>query len=139
MQASPGPGLVGVLSGDTSIEAAVQKTDVVGLSILPAGARARISPGFFATELSTDVITEFSNQYEFVIFDLPPILESPETRSLLWRLDEACVVLKFGETRRETAERAAAEVAGSGVQMIGSILNRHRSDLPRWLASPNVA
>jgi len=139
LQCSPTPGFVDVLASDASLESAVQKTDVAGLSVLTAGVSSRISPGFFSTEHASAVLAEFSKQYDFVLFDLPPVLESPETHSLLWRVDEACLVLRFGRTRQEAASRAATEITSSGVQLLGSILNRHKSDLPSWLAGPSAA
>lgn len=139
VQASTTPGFVEVLSRDASMESALQKTDVAGLSILTAGSSSRVSPGFFSTEHASTVLEDFSKQYDFVLFDLPPVLDSPETHSLLWRIDEVCLVLRFGKTRQETAARAAAEITSSGVQLIGSILNRHKSDLPGWLKGPAAA
>lgn len=139
MQAAATPGFVEVLSGDVPIEDALQKTDIAGLSILTAGSGSRITPGFFSTEHASAVLAEFSKQYDFVLFDLPPVLDAPETHSLLWKVDEACLVVRFGETRQEAATRAAAEITSSGVQLLGSILNRHQSDLPSWLKGQSAA
>ncbi len=139
LQTASTPGLVDVLAGEVPIDAALQKTDVPGLSILTAGLGSRISPGFFSTEHASSVMDEFSKQYDFVLFDLSPVLESPETHSLLWRMDEACLVLRAGRTRQEAAMRAAAEITSSGVELLGSILNRHQSDLPDWLVGPTAA
>ncbi len=139
LQAPSTPGLVEVLSGNASIDSAIQKSDVPGLSILPSGFGTRVSPGFFSTEHATAVLDEFPKKYDFIILDVAPVLSYPESHSLLWRTDEACLVVRFGKTRQEAAKRAATEITSSGVHLIGSILNRHHSDLPGWLAGPQPA
>lgn len=131
MGCSREPGLVEVITGGGELADAVQATRFEGLSVLPAGT-GRTEAGLFVSDRAEVVLDELSNGFDFVLLDSPPLLSVPESRSLLWRMDEVCIVLEAGHTKAEHAERAATIIRDSGTRLIGSVLNRHRADLPDW-------
>ncbi|MFT5152916.1 MAG: Mrp family chromosome partitioning ATPase, partial [Planctomycetota bacterium] len=67
---------------------------------------------------------------KYVIIDAPPLIDHPEARMLLQYADAVVLVLRARETMRADAELAQRIARDSGVEVVGTILNRFRSDLP---------
>lgn len=133
------PGLTELLRGQVDLESALQATDVAGLSILPAGSTKDVSPGFFSTNNAEELFESFVRDFDFVIYDIPPVLEYTETFSLFRRLDDVCLVLQSGETTAKTAERAAKELSDCGANFLGCVLNRYVAELPAWFGGNRAA
>jgi Mrp family chromosome partitioning ATPase len=68
--------------------------------------------------------------YDYVIFDAPPILESPETLVLGGVVDTSLVVVRAGTTKGGVVGRAMDTLAKAGVPALGVVLNRRRFDIP---------
>lgn len=70
-----------------------------------------------------------ASDYDYIIFDLPPITQTSATGRLAGLLDMTLVTLDSGKTNRELARRATELLSESRAQ-VGIILNKHRRYLP---------
>jgi len=84
----------------------------------------------FSDEEVAQLIADLRGSFDYVVFDMPPLLRSSETRMLLPHLDLYFLVCAARKTKVDEVERArqlAAEVGGS---IKGVILNKQK--LPFW-------
>ncbi len=69
-----------------------------------------------------------------VVLDSPGVGTSPVSAALSRFCDGTVLVVQAGKTSAASVRAAKAQVERFGGQVVGSVLNRHRSAAPRWLA-----
>lgn len=124
-------GLTEVLAGELELaQAARPLASCPELTLLPAGSARRAIAGELACERAQAVFEELTSSARFCLIDAPPILGRPETRLLLDWADAAVLVLRARATRRDQTQRALRVLEEHGVEVLGSVLNRFKSELP---------
>ncbi len=73
-----------------------------------------------------------ASDYDYIIFDMPPISEISTTSRLARFMDMVLVVIESGKTSRVAGMRAASLLAESQTN-VGLVLNKNRSYLPKRL------
>ncbi len=73
-----------------------------------------------------------ASDYDYIIFDMPPISQISITSRLARFMDIALIVLEAEETDRDLAKRAGAFLAQTGAN-VGVVLNKTRAYGPRRL------
>ncbi|MCA9001693.1 MAG: CpsD/CapB family tyrosine-protein kinase [Planctomycetes bacterium] len=125
------PGLSDVLVGRAQMsESRFQVPGCPSLFGVPAGSARPAVPGEFADERAQELLQELSHMGRHVIFDAPPITEHSEVLSLLPYVDAVVLVVRARSTRKVAAQKAIKIIRDSGVPLIGTILNRYKSDDP---------
>ncbi len=132
MRLAPSPGLAEILHGESTLDEALMPTGVAGLQILPAGTPRTPIPGEFAAPSLLSSFNLAARLCRYLILDLPPILTCPEARLLLRHAGKSVLVLRSRQTSHRTAKKAARLVTNSQSEIIGTVLNRHRPDVPAW-------
>ncbi|MDP3542413.1 MAG: polysaccharide biosynthesis tyrosine autokinase [Elusimicrobiota bacterium] len=127
LRVSSETGLTDFLSGATTDpESFVQKTEIRNLEIIACGAR----PPNPAELLNTDQLAQFvawaRGRYTRVIVDCPPVF--PISDILLWgrHVKPAIFVSRFGRTRVPLILTACARLRGSGIKILGGVINGAR-------------
>ncbi|UPT75204.1 MAG: polysaccharide biosynthesis tyrosine autokinase [Elusimicrobiota bacterium] len=127
LRASSETGLTDFLSGAvTDPESLVQKTEIKNLDIITCGSR----PPNPAELLNTDQLAQFvawaRGRYARVIVDCPPVF--PISDILLWgrHVKPAIFVTRFGRTRVPLIMTACARLRGSGIKILGGVVNGAR-------------
>lgn len=116
-------GLTQVLSGDVTLDEALQEVDQEGLTVLTAG---RIPPNpseLLGSQRMHALIEELSRD-SFVILDAPPLLPVTDAGLLAAQADGAFLVLRVGKTHREQAELCRKILQQVGARLLGTVLNR---------------
>jgi len=90
-----------------------------------AGARAPAAVRAFFTTVSA--------QFDWVIVDGAPVLESPESVDLAPLADGVILVIRSGKTKRPVVVRAVDLLRKSGARVMGSVLNRRRFEIPDFI------
>jgi succinoglycan biosynthesis transport protein ExoP len=99
-------GLLDVLLNNSLPAEVIQHFPELGLDYLPMN-RCFIDPLILlAGEEMQRLLHELRGSYDCVIIDSPPVLGSTETRLLAALADEVLFVVKWGSTRRESAQNA---------------------------------
>jgi protein-tyrosine kinase len=125
-------GLADVLRGSCTIDDVVLRTNDDRFSVLTAG-RMGIGdrPAAVASGAYADVLEMLVKDYDMVLVDAPPVLRSTEATSIARHTEAAVLVVRQGVTTE--AQLADAIEALEGSEMLGVILNRSSSRIPRRL------
>jgi Mrp family chromosome partitioning ATPase len=75
-----------------------------------------------------------ASDYDYIIFDMPPVSQISTTVKLARYMDIALMVVEAEETDREAVKRAGAFLEQSGAN-VGVVLNKTRSYGPKRLQS----
>ena len=119
-----GAGLVDALA-DPGLdpEDLVIRTDVPGLSVLPAGAKANNVPELLASDRTREVLAKLvaGNRRRIILFDSPPVLMASPAAVLSAHVGQVLVVVRADQT----TEADLRETVGllSGCDNVGLILN----------------
>ncbi|MDJ0941251.1 MAG: XrtA-associated tyrosine autokinase [Woeseiaceae bacterium] len=103
------PGLIDLLTDETiDTSRFVMRTDVPGLSLLPAGSADEHATELLASRRMEIVIEELSRKYpdRIVIFDSPPLLVTSEARVLAASVGQIAMVVRAGVTQQEAVLEA---------------------------------
>jgi Mrp family chromosome partitioning ATPase len=74
-----------------------------------------------------------ASDYDYIIFDMPPVTQTSVTPRLSGFMDFVLLVLESERTGQEIANRAKALLDESGANM-AAVLNKHRSYVPQRLS-----
>ena len=121
-------GLSGVLSGQITLDQAVQKSVhdvelIEKLDIVTAGATPPNPTELFEASTLPKLIEEMRGKYDRVIIDTPPVLFVSDTSILSTVCDGAIVVVKSDKRTRAFASRACKQLTKVKGRIIGGILN----------------
>jgi uncharacterized protein involved in exopolysaccharide biosynthesis/Mrp family chromosome partitioning ATPase len=73
-----------------------------------------------------------ASDYEYIIFDMPPVSQTSVTAKVARFMDMILMVTEAGRTSREVATQAIALLAESKAT-VATVLNKRRRYVPRWL------
>jgi capsular exopolysaccharide synthesis family protein len=115
-------GLADYLSGGTMIEMVLQRTRLPNLWAIPAG---RIPPN--TAELlggrgMDDLLTRLRRDYDHVVIDTPPVVSMMDAAVLSPKADVSLLVVRMGQTPRQSARQAAELLHKAGAKFVGSVL-----------------
>jgi Mrp family chromosome partitioning ATPase len=85
-----------------------------------AQAVARLMPGL-------------ASNFDMVLVDAPPVLDHSDVIEIAPAVRHAVLVIEAGRTRLQAAERARRNLGAAGIDIVGSILNKHERRIPTWL------
>ena len=135
---APGPGLADVLGGGAALESAL-RAPTAGppgdgrLLILPASQAHADNPAILAGPAMRDLIAELHGYAEVLVFDTAPLQLYPDTTLLSRHLDGVVVVLEAERAKWDASEQAVQALRDSGASVLGAVLNRQKSYIPRLL------
>jgi succinoglycan biosynthesis transport protein ExoP len=129
----PAPGLWDLLAGQASEELAIAPTDQETLFVLPCGRRPAESLLLASASAFSDRLKKWKERFDFVVLDLPPAM--PEEPLMAWTgvLDGVLLVLEAERTVALEAKQARQALLDCDARLLGAVLNKQRSYLPRWL------
>lgn len=103
------------------------------LTVVPSPIGHPEKERFLNDPAMVDWLATQRERYDYVLLDAPPVLGAADG-TLLGRLcDGVVVVVRAARTRRDAIERARRQLADAGVVVLGAILNRAKSTIPRFL------
>ena len=73
-----------------------------------------------------------ASDYDYIIFDMPPVSEISVTPRLARFMDMVLLVIESEKTSRDVASRVASQLAESKTN-VGMVLNKNRSYMPKRL------
>lgn len=127
----PAPGLGELLEGQVSLQECLRRVpDTTSLAAVPAGAPRSAIAGEFAATEAQDLLDSLAARGSVLLLDAPPLLEHAESRALLRHVDAVVLVLRARASRKSEARRTLERIEEAGVEVLGSVLNRFKSELP---------
>jgi capsular exopolysaccharide synthesis family protein len=126
------PGLSHVLVGETSASAAVRRTAIDGLWVLPAG---RIPPNpaeLLGSPRFKVFLQSLSEQFDWVILDSPPVMAVTDASVLANRASGVIFVVGSEMVHRGAALAAVRQLLAANGKLVGAVLNRVNLDRDRY-------
>ena len=112
---SDGPGMVDALADPSADpETFVIRTDVPGLSVLPAGRKANNVPELLASDRTREVLAKLvaGDRRRIILFDSPPALMASHATVLAGHVGQALVVVRADQTTEADLRETIGVLSG---------------------------
>lgn len=123
-------GLGDVAEGRMSLQRAIVRTRVPGLSLLAGGRSSESSSALPDAPAIGGALSEARGTFNWIVIDGPPVTVCSEAVNLAGLVDGIILVVLAESTRWEVAERAKRILEDSGGHLVGAVLNRRRYHIP---------
>ena len=115
------------LAQDCIVRLSDQPFDVLPVGTWKRG-RDRLDP-----EQLRVLLHQLGNQYRFVVIDGEAIYASADSLVIGTLVDGVILVVCAEETRWEVAQAASQRLTQAGARLIGSVFNKRKYYMPKWL------
>jgi len=99
--------------------------------LLGAGPNLTGSKGLLAGVKYVEMLGRLTRRFDFVIMDLPPVLETRDSALMAAGGDGMLLVIEQKYLKREIVEHGLRILQDKGVQVLGSVINRREYLLPK--------
>jgi Mrp family chromosome partitioning ATPase len=93
----------------------------------------RAHPESVTPQAAREMLDALSADFDWVILDGPPALESPESAPLCAIADGVIVIVQAGRTKRPVLSRSVELLRKAGARVLGTVLNRRRLEIPGFI------
>jgi polysaccharide biosynthesis transport protein len=125
-------GLAEVLEGKLSLSEAIRETGVNNLFFMRAGERPSNPSELLIGPSTKDLIMALRRQFDYVIFDCPPLTAIDDTFSVAAFLDGLFFVVRAGKTSMRFAKMGINTIHQRGAPILGLIVNGVPIDNPYY-------
>ncbi|WP_138416455.1 polysaccharide biosynthesis tyrosine autokinase [Sinomonas gamaensis] len=115
-------GLTDLLIGRADIEDAVQQWGRGGLHVLPAGSIPPNPSELLGSAAMHSLMQRLEDQFDYVLFDAPPLLPVTDAAVLTKTAGGAIVVVAAGRTHRSQLSAAVTSLENVGARVFGFVL-----------------
>jgi capsular exopolysaccharide synthesis family protein len=126
------PGFADILGTDQLNTHAIQPSFLHNLDLMTAGNGEPLEL-IFDLKPFADLLSLWRREYNFVIFDTPPLAEGSAEMGLTQLADGVILVVEAERTRWEVVQRAKEMLTKAQVDILGVVLNKRRFPIPEWL------
>ena len=119
-----GQGLSVALLQDQDSRKYVKETAVPGVMVLTGGPIPPNPAELIGSKRMKRLIEEFSQEYDMVLIDTPPIIAVTDAALLAQEVDGVILVLASGEVNKDYALRAKEQLDKVGAKILGAVLNK---------------
>jgi len=119
-----GQGLSVALLQDQDYRKYVKETAVPGVVVLTGGPIPPNPAELVGSKRMKGLIEEFSEEYDMVLIDTPPIIAVTDAALLAQEVDGVILVLAAGEVNKDYALRAKEQLDKVGARILGAVLNK---------------
>lgn len=116
-------GLSEYLTSQKDLDQVLYPTSLPQLTIVPSGSRPPNPAELIGSVKMAEMLTKFSEQYDYVLVDAPPVLPVTDVLTLLAKVDGVVLVVRGQETERHIAGLAVNRLDQLGGRILGVVLN----------------
>lgn len=124
LNVEPGAGLINVLDGDVSLEAALLRDAVTGLMVLTVRPQSGASHDVFDKDRMDALARACDDRFDLVIFDVAPALIVADALQLLRQLDDVIMAVQWRSTPWQTAFANLRRMRALGIEPLGVVLTQ---------------
>jgi capsular exopolysaccharide synthesis family protein len=117
------PGLSDYLGRDISVEKTIYMTHVPNLYMIPAGTTPPNPAEMLASNKMSELIKKLEQNFDFIIYDTPPIIAVTDPILLSKRVGNVVMVVRFGKTSRHLVNDSLSRLNNVNSHLIGVVLN----------------
>lgn len=110
-----------VISGQTTLDDALQKSSIPGLTVLTAGAVPPNPSELLGSRSAKTTLAELRNRFDYVIVDSTPLLAVTDAAILAAASDGVLMMTRFGYTKREQLTHAIANLENVSAPLLGAV------------------
>ena len=126
------PGFSEVLSGDASVKDVIQQSKVDNLDLLTTGKRPPNPAELLISRHFIEMKSELDNQYDYVLFDLPPVLNVTDANIVANRTAATFLVVRSEHSTGHEVEQAIRRMHRDDIKLTGAIFNGLRVDRRKY-------
>ncbi len=120
-------GLTNVLKGQVELSSVLHKVSGTKMSILLAGAIPPNPSELLSSSNMKSLVDELEQQFDYVIYDTPPVFLVTDAAALGRYMDGAIFVVKHNDTDRNIVVQAKKNLESAGVKILGAIYSNYSS------------
>ncbi|MHC0036455.1 CpsD/CapB family tyrosine-protein kinase [Pseudoneobacillus sp. C159] len=120
-------GLTNVLTKQSTLEKAVNQSEVEHLSILTSGPIPPNPAELLGSQAMEELLAHAVEEYDLVIFDTPPVLAVTDAQILANKCNGTILVVNSGKTEIEPAMKAKELLLSSKGKLLGVVLNQKKA------------
>jgi capsular exopolysaccharide synthesis family protein len=117
------PGISNLLASNLSIEEALQRTSVEGLSLMSRGTSPPNPTDLLGSQRMKQIVQELRQRYNFVLIDCPPVIAVSDAAILSKLCDGVILVVRSQKTTPAAASRALEYLELVDARILGVVLN----------------
>jgi uncharacterized protein involved in exopolysaccharide biosynthesis/Mrp family chromosome partitioning ATPase len=122
--------VIDYLKNQLPLTAIIQHEPVTGIDVIAAGRSRTNRTDLLGTDQMKELLSQLRSTYDVVILDSAPMLAVAEARILVRIADKTVFLIRWAETRRNTAMRGLQHVIDAGSNVVGVMLTM--VDLQRY-------
>jgi capsular exopolysaccharide synthesis family protein len=115
-------GMAEAVAQEAHASDAAIKVQPHGFAVLPTRDRVDNSSQLLASPVFRNMLDAFDIEYDFILFDSPPLLGSGESSLLRRYMDATLMVIRSGKTSSKQLEKAIASFSEDNI--VGVVINR---------------
>jgi capsular exopolysaccharide synthesis family protein len=117
-------GLASVLKGDSPASAAVVRTQIEGLSLMPCGDEPPANPSeLLESRRFAELLKDVRSAYDIVLIDTPPVLAVVDPTIVAQLMDGVVLAINVVRDNKAQAERARDALLDVGGKVVGVVVN----------------
>jgi capsular exopolysaccharide synthesis family protein len=127
-----GFGLGDLLDGATSLDAAINETDIPNLDLIDASSEGHYAGDHPQADKLRDLLDRLRGRYDLALLDCAPVLSSADPRVIVSQADAAVVVYQPERDRQNTLLQAIELLRAAHSNLIGLVANRSSESHPLY-------
>lgn len=128
-----GRGLSEVLTGYHTLDEVTRTHEILTtLDVIPSGTVPPLPADLLASDQMAQVVRQLREQYDYVIFDTPPVLSVTDPAIVAAQADGMVLVIRQGYCTRRMLGRAAEILRDLDVKVYGFVFNGVDASLPEY-------
>ena len=119
------PGLTNYLMGtETDLNKLINNMDIDNLGLMTSGNVPPFPSELLGSDRMQVLIQELKNNWDVVLFDLPPLMAVTDAYVILKEMDQFLLVLRAGVTQKGALKRSMSYLNLSGIGTTGVVINQ---------------
>ena len=120
-------GLTNVLKGEIELSKAIRKVENTNMSLLLAGSTPPNPSELLASDKMKKVIDELAQEYDYIIYDTPPVLLVTDAATLGKYMDGALLVVSHNKIEKNLVLKAKKNLDSAGVKILGAVYSMYNA------------
>lgn len=126
-------GLADYLQDSLTVDSVCIKTGIENLTLLPAGKGPKNPAELLSSRRMKDLVGILKNNFDFIIFDMPPVIPVTDPSVLGTQLDGVLMVVQAGRTQKNVIKHAEMLLQQARAKILGCVMTHVEYHLPQYM------